>query len=96
MGVNVTGMAPFPAVPHKNFAIFGVDAGSIAGRTILQGADLAARFCSLATLEPPVCGTGDLGRDSSPFFSGKKVEAMNVGASRNCFAEDGPIATPDS
>jgi hypothetical protein len=65
-------MAPFPAVPHKNFAIFGVDAGSIAGRTILQGADLAARFCSLATLEPPVCGTGDLGRDSSLFLPAKK------------------------
>jgi hypothetical protein len=95
MGVNVTGMAPFPAVPHKNFAIFGVDAGSIAGRTILQGADLAARFCSLATLEPPVYGTGDFGRDPGLFFR-RKVEAMNVGTSRSCFAENGPIATPDS
>jgi hypothetical protein len=72
MGVNVIGMAPFPTGPHKNFAILGVDAGSIAGRAILQGADLAARFCSLATLEPPVCGTGGCGRDSGLFFSGKK------------------------
>jgi hypothetical protein len=88
-------MAPFLAVPHKNLRFLRLMRDQLPG----------VRFCGEPISRRAFVPSPHLNHQSveqetlaviPACFFRQKVEAMNVGASRNCFAKDGPIAAPDS